>query len=170
MRCYRDIRYKVKENIEMYGEGDIFDEDNFDEYIHESWFFFPQTIHPRDFYVDDAAYGQTDIQYAQDCIRKEKISPVEFELRYLGQKPFDQKVVKSILAGSGGTDIAPKNENDRSIEQNEIVLYHYYHRITKRYMINVNEIDNIFVGRYLYDDGKLPFECAQHYSRLDRFW
>ena len=66
----------------MNGEGDIFDENNFDEYIHETWFFFPQNIHPRDFYIDDAAYGQNDVQYAQDCIRKEKISPAEFELRY----------------------------------------------------------------------------------------
>ena len=67
-------------------------------------------------------------------------------------------------------DIAPKNENDSSVDQEEFLVYHYYHRITKKYIINVDEKDNIFCGRYLYDDGKLPFESAQHYSRDDRFW
>lgn len=170
VRSYKDIRYKVKKDAEMNGEGDIFDENNFDEYIHETWFFFPQNIHPRDFYIDDAAYWQNDVQYAQDCIRKEKISPAEFELRYKGVKPFDQKEVEAILSGSGWVDLAPKNENDRSINQDELIIYHYYHRLTKRYILNVNETHNIFVGRYLYDDGKLPFECAQHYTRTDRFW
>lgn len=48
-------------------------------------------------------------------------------------------------------------------------VYHYYHRVTKKYIINVDEIDDIFIGRYFYDDGKLPFESAQHYTRDDRF-
>jgi hypothetical protein len=170
MRSYKDIRFTIKKDIIPTGEGDLYNEDNFDETTFETWFFHPQAIHPRDFYIDDAAYGQPDVQYAQDCIRKEKVSRVDFEMRYLGNPAFDQEAVKKILAWWGGLDIYPKNENDRSIDQNEFIIYHYYHRVTKKYIINVDEREIIFNGRYLYNDGKLPFESAQHYSKNDRFW
>lgn len=88
MRSYKDLRYSLKENVEATGEGDLFNEDNFEAKEHETWFFFPQNIHPRDFYIDDAAYGQNDLQYAQDCIRKEKVSRIDFELRYSKNKAF----------------------------------------------------------------------------------
>jgi len=170
MRSYKDLRFSLKKDIVPTGEGDLFNEDNFDKIEHETWFFFPQAIHPRDFYIDDNAYGQNDVQYAQDCIRKEKVSRIEFEIRYKDNKAFNQESITKILQGWGWMDIAPKNENDRSVDQGEFIVYHYYHRITKKYIINVDEKENIFAGRYLYDDGKLPFESAQHYSRDDRFW
>lgn len=168
MRAYKDLRYRLKKDVEIVGEGDLLNEQNLEEYTHETWFFFPQSIHPRDFYVDDAAYGQNDIQYAQDCIRKEKLSRVEFEIRYGTNDAFMN--IDQVLGTIGGTDIMPKNENDRSLEQTEYIVYHYYHRILKKYIINVNEEYNIFEGKYLYDDGKLPFGCCQHYTRNDRFW
>jgi len=170
MRSYKDLRYKIKEGKDISGEGDLLNEDNMEEYTHETWFFFPQSIHPRDFYIDDAAYGQNDIQYAQDCIRKEKLSRVELELRYSKNKAFDQVALKRVLSGEGGIDLTPKNENDVSVDQNEYVVYHYYHRILKKYLICIDEKELIYDGRYLYDDGKLPFACAQHYTRNDRFW
>jgi hypothetical protein len=101
MRSYKDLRYKIKEGKDISGEGDLLNEENMEEYTHETWFFFPQSIHPRDFYIDDAAYGQNDIQYAQDCIRKEKLSRVELELRYSENKAFDQVALKRVLSGEG---------------------------------------------------------------------
>ena len=105
------------------------------------------------------------MQKAQDCIRKEKISRFDFELRYGNNKSF--KNVDKVIAG---IDLKPKNVNDKSIDQTEIMLYHYFHRATKKYIINANEMENIYEGRYLYNDGKLPFVNIQHYLRDDRFW
>lgn len=168
MRSYKDLRFTLKEGADVTGEGELFNEDNFEQKEHETWFFFPQNIHPRDFYIDDAAYGQNDLQYAQDCIRKEKVSRIDFELRYKDNKAFIN--IQSALGEEGGADMMPKNENDKSIDQSEYILHHYYHRVTKKYIIIVNEKHIIFEGRYLYEDGKLPFVSAQHYSRDDRFW
>lgn len=111
IRCYTDLRYNAKKGVEFQDESSLFDEKNYDEMEHETWFFFPQSIHPRDFYIDDESVGQIDIQYAQDCIRKERVSKIDLELRYLNKSAFDQKAVKMALGRIGGTDPSPTNEN-----------------------------------------------------------
>ena len=67
------------------------------------------------------------------------------------------------------TDQDEKNKESWSIDQREIVLFHYFHRITKKYMIIANEEELLFNGLYLYDDGKLPFVNTQHYTNINRF-
>ena len=50
--------------------------------------FVPKSIHVKDFYIDDAAVGQPDVQIADDCIMKEKISMMEFQVKYGDSKVF----------------------------------------------------------------------------------
>ena len=165
IRVFKDFRYQVKEWSEIVSNEDLQNENNFEEVEYSTWQFFPKDIHCKDFYIDDNNYGNPDIQKAQDCIYKEKISRFDFEMRYKDNPNFQDvdKVIASI-------DMKPKNQNDSSIDRTEIILYHYFHRGTKKYIINANEMQDIFEGRYLYDDGKLPFVNIQHYYRDDRFW
>lgn len=165
IRNYKDFRYEVKKDAEITNTSDVLNESNFNEVLHETWFFFPESIHPKDFYIDDAAYWQNDVQQAQDCIRKQKLSRFDFEIQYGDNEAF--KNVKEVIAW---IDLKPKNENDQSVDFEEIILYHYYHKSTKKYIINANETTDIYEWRYLYNDGKLPFENIQHYTREDRFW
>ena len=164
-RNYRDIRYKVKEWSSIEQDTDLLMEKNFEKIMNETWFFFPKAIHPKDFFIDDNAYGQPDVQYADDCIYKEKVTATEFNNRYAKSSAFinQEKVVY-------WQDINPKNRDDKAIDVRHVVLYHYFHRTTKKYVIFANESTIIYNGLYLYNDGKLPFVNVQHYSNSNRFW
>lgn len=164
-RNYKDLRYQVKEDAEIQSNTDLLEAKNFNEIINETWFFFPKSIHPKDFFIDDNAYGQPDVQYAEDCIYKEKITATEYNSRYGKNKAF-----KNAENVTYWQDINPKNKDDQAIDVRHVVLYHYFHRVTKKYLIMANETTIIYNGLYLYNDGKLPFVNVQHYSNSDRFW
>lgn len=165
IRSYKDYRFKVKEDAEIQSWTDLLNENNFDKITNETWFFFPKSIHPKDFYPDDACYWQTDIQNARDCVFKEKVSFLEFEMRY-----WDNKAFMNIDRVIAWVDPDPKNLNDTSVSQDEIILYHFFDRITKKYLIVANEDVLIYNGLYLYDDGKLPFTMVQHYTNNNCIW
>lgn len=164
-RNYKDYRYSLKKDAEIQGDTDLLDKKNFEKIMNETWFFFPKAIHPKDFFIDDNAYGQPDVQYADDCIYKERITATEFNNRYAKNKAFINQENVTYWA-----DINPKNKDDRAIDVRHVVLYHYFHRITKKYLIMANETTIIYNGLYLYNDGKLPFVNVQHYSNCNRFW
>lgn len=165
IRMYKDYRYAAKEDAEITEESDVLNPRNFDKIEHKTWFLFPKSIHVKDFYIDDAAVGQPDVQIADDCIMKEKISMMEFQVKY-----GDSKVFKNLDLVVPYVDWQPKNKDDNTVDLRQIIVYHYFHRITKKYMIVVNETAVIYNGIYLYDDGKLPFVNVQHYSNINRFW
>jgi len=165
IRSYKDYRFKVKEDAMIQSWTDLLDEKNFDKITNETWFFFPKSIHPKDFYPDDACYWQTDIQNARDCVMKEKISFLEFEMRY-----WDNKAFINIDRVMSWVDESPKNLNDTSVSQDEIILYHFFDRITKKYLIVVNEEVLIYNWLYLYNDWKLPFTIVQHYTNNNCIW
>jgi len=165
IRQYKDFRYQTKPDVDLQDWTDILNKNNFDKITNETWFFHPKAIHPKDFFFDDAWYGQPDVQYWADCIYKEKISALEFEMRYK-----DNKAMKNIDLVTYWVDPLPKNENDNAVDLRQVVLYHYFHRFTKKYLIVANETQIIFNGLYLYNDWKLPFENIQHFSNVNRFW
>ena len=167
MRSYKDVRHVVKEDVELQGGTDLLNENNFDEVINETWMFFPKNVHVMDFYLDDAAIGNPDIQYAEDCIMKEKVSFKEFELMFWDNNAIDKEVYRTITTG---TDDSEKNIHSQSIHQEEIVLYYYFNRVTKSYYIVANEDKMLYQGIYLYDDGKLPFTSAQHFPNDNCFY
>ena len=165
IRSYKDYRFNVKEDAIIQSWTDLLDEKNFNKITNETWFFFPKSIHPKDFYPDDACYWQTDIQNARDCVMKEKISFLEFEMRY-----WDNKAFINIDRVMSWIDESPKNLNDTSESQDEIILYHFFDRITKKYLIVVNEDVLIYNWLYLYNDWKLPFTMVQHYTNNNCIW
>jgi len=56
------------------------------------------------------------------------------------------------------------------VSDDEINIHHYFHRVYKTWLTFVNETDMIFKGKYLYDDGKLPFEMIQHETDINCIW
>jgi hypothetical protein len=72
---------------------------------------------------------------------KEKITLTEMELRYKGKKSIDQKELDLVTYR---VDPEPKNKKDQSINQYEVIVYHYYNKTTKTYIININESHNIY--------------------------
>jgi hypothetical protein len=115
--------------------------------MNSTWFFFPKAIHPKDFFIDDNAYGQPDVQYADDCVYKERITAIEFNNRYSKNKAFINTDLVTYW-----NDINPKNKDDRSIDTRHVIIYHYFHRFLKKYVIVANEAVIIYNGLYLYDD------------------
>ena len=163
IRKYIDYRYDIKEDADINWNEDLLSEKNFEEKENITWFFHPKAIHPRDFYVDDNAYGSPDMQKAEDCIYKEKLTATELELRYWRDKTFNIDGVWYYI------DPEPKNKNDEWVSNRSILLYHYFNRITKTYLIVANRKHIIYSGKYLYNDGKLPFDNIQHYTNENRF-
>jgi hypothetical protein len=97
---------------------------------------------------------------------KEKVTATELQTRYKDNKNIDQEELAKV---SYWVDQDEQNKESQSIEEREIVLFHYFHRITKKYMIVANEDNVLFNGLFLYDDGKLPFVNTQHYTNVNRF-
>lgn len=44
-----------------------------------------------------------------------------------------------------------------------MVLYHYFNKVTKDYIIVVNRSALLYEGKMTYRHGKLPFDVCQHY-------
>jgi hypothetical protein len=44
-----------------------------------------------------------------------------------------------------------------------MILYHYYNRTTKDYIIVINRQEVLYEGKIVYKNGKLPFDMCQHY-------
>ena len=167
IRNHKEFRQKLKEDEEIQPGTDLLNPWNFDEYEHESWYFFPKSIHPQDFWIDDNALGQPDVQYAQDAIMKERIKMVDLHLRYKWMPSIDQD---NLDRTDYWVDPEPKNQQDRSIDHEEVILYHYFNRVTKTYMIVANEEYVLYNGYYFYEDGKLPFVNIQHYYDPNSFY
>ena len=158
-----DFNYELKEDADIEWNENILDESNFEKVKNVTWEFFPHNTHVRDFYIDDGAYGDPDVQKAEDCIYKENLTATELELRYWEKKGFNIKDV------GYSTDPDPKNNNSTWTDSRTIVVYHYFHRISKKYLIVANRDHIIFNGRNLYNDWKLPFVNVQHYTNQNRF-
>lgn len=165
LRSYKDIRFKLKEDVEIQSWTDTLDKNKFDKVENETWFFFPKSIHPMDYYPDDKAYWQTDIQNAEDCIFKEKVTYSELKMRY-----GDNKAFKKLNEVTTWTDQAEKNDNSQSIQQDQIILHYYFHRIYKTMLVVANETTIMYNWIYLYNDWKLPFVMAQHYTNPNCIW
>jgi len=156
-----DYRFKQKEDIEP--NTDLLNKNNFEEYKHEEWYLFPKSIHNRDFWIDDNAYWQPSCQNALDCIMKESMKMVDLELRFKDKKNIDQKELAEVWYWIDA------NWNNNWITKDDIIIYHYYNRVTKTYMIVANEQHVLYNWYYFYDDWKLPFVNIQHYYDPNKF-
>lgn len=166
IRNKKSYKYKEKETVEP--NTNILDKNNFEEYIDEKRYFFPKAIHPKNFWIDEAAYWQDRVQLAHDCIYKEKIKLIDLELMFDWNKYINKEILNQITSE---IDQNPENiEKSENISEDECILYHYFNKVTKTYLIVANWDKLLYEWYYFYEDWKLPFESIQHYSDKNSFW
>lgn len=156
IREYKDTRYEIKESIDINNIDNITDITNLkncNKIENSTWLFFPKAIHPLDFYIDEKACHQSDLQQAEDVIWREAISVYDFIIRYWNEKNENIK-----------NKISSLNDNDK------IILYHYINAKTKIFLTVVNNDFIIKDTILLNQDWKIPFTLAQHYTGKDRIW
>ena len=110
------------------------------------------------FLFDDRAIRQSDFARAEDCIMLEFISKEELEIRYKGNKHFDQEAIEQAVETQ-----VEESEYGIQTRDPQVTLYHYYNRRTMEYCIMINKNALICAGDLPYPDGELPFVVTQHY-------
>lgn len=120
--------------------------------------FTPKNVPIRMFLFDDRAMRQSDFSRVQDCFMLEFLTKEELELRYGDNKYFDKKQIEQAVP-------IQIEEWEYGIQTAlpMIVLYHYFNKNTKQYVILLNKTETFFEWRLLYPDGGLPFVFCQHY-------
>lgn len=136
-----------------------FSQPNLNELHIEKWFFMPKNMNIRHLYIDDRALWQPDFKKAEDCVSVELHTEDEFRELYSRIPWVDQDAVK----------IAQPITSEDSVRwgmswvTGHIVVYKYYNKVTKDYVIFANKKDELYSGKLLYKFGWLPFDLCQHY-------
>lgn len=162
IRDFTHFDYIPKKDIE--DNTDIFNEKNFDKIKKNKWLFFPQKIDIRNFWIDENALGQKNIQEADDCIMKETMSATEFYLKFSNKPNINQELLKEVKYSNDS------QSSDGMYQKNRVSIYYYFNRLMRKFIIVVNEKYVIYNGIFLYDDGKLPFVNFQYYTKDNKFY
>lgn len=160
LRSERYLTYQFKEWVEI-TEDILQDRKAMEEVFIKNWLFYPKAIHPKDFYIDNWAYSTPNFSNANDCIWKEKLSLVDFENRFKNKKWIDKDVYDVII---WWTDPNPINRYDNTKSEDYVLLYHYHDKVKQNYIILVNEDYILYRWYNFYNDWKLPFVLAQHFT------
>lgn len=153
----------VKELIEPTEIEDViwawfYDTKQYKDSIRVKYFMTPMSLSVKDLLIDDRNLRQPDFDKCEDCVMIERLSPDSFRQRYEGNKLFDQEVVKSSQPIQSEQSEAGKNPS-----RGQIILYHYFNKVTKDYGINVNKNWCLYEWILFYEHGKLPFSVSQCY-------
>lgn len=137
--------------------GDGFFSAKFIEKKVENYFFTPQNVPIRQFLIDDRYVYQNDFTKAEDCIMIETLSKEAFQGKYENMPNINKKAL----------DAVPITEDNPAYgipaPKGMIIIYHYYNRTTKDYIIAINRQYLLYEGKMMYKHGKLPFDVCQHY-------
>lgn len=150
------VQELAKDDIEAQIWNGFFNK-KYNEVKKENWFFSPQNVPLRSFFVDDRVLRQNNFQKAEDAVLLETLSKSQFVAKYWDVKQIDKKILNAIPVAEESPAYgipAPKGM---------IVLYHYYNKTTKDYIIVVNRQYVLYEGKMPYKNGKLPFDMCQHY-------
>lgn len=157
------MRFDV-EYVQEYAKDDIeaqigngFFNNKFNEVRKEIWQFSPQNVPIRSFLVDDRVIRQNNFKKAEDCILIETLSPSQAQAKYGDVKQVNKEALKA----------APMGEDSPAYgipsPKGMMVLYHYYNKTTKDYIIVINRKEILYEGKIVYANGELPFDMCQHY-------
>ena len=160
---FTGLRFDV-EYVQEYAKDDIeaqigngFFNNKFNEVRKEIRQFSPQNVPIRSFLVDDRVIRQNNFKKAEDCILIETLSPSQAQAKYGDVKQANKEALKS----------APMWEDSPAYgipsPKGMMVLYHYYNKTTKDYIIVINRKEILFEGKIVYANGELPFDMCQHY-------
>jgi len=158
----QQIKYRIKKDKikEINSAEDLENPANLEQYIVDGFDLFPKHIGIRNILVDEKALGQTNLHKAEDIIVEKIMSLDEMRLQRWENKSYGNldKVTED-------TPSDEKKSNKDVIAKNQVLVRFYYNIITKDYVVYVSS-DNVILHRskMLFDHGKFPMECSQHYS------
>lgn len=157
------LRFDV-EYVQEYAKDDIeaqigngFFNNKFNEVRKEIRQFSPQNVPIRSFLVDDRVIRQNNFKKAEDCILIETLSPSQAQAKYGDVKQVNKKALETAPMGEDSPTYwipSPKGM---------MVLYHYYNKTTKDYIIVINRKEILYEGKIVYANWELPFDMCQHY-------
>lgn len=148
--------YKEKEHKSTYDA--FFDTKQADDNVKINRSFTPKNIPIRMFLFDERALRQSDFSKCEDCVMIETLSRDSLVQRYWDNKYFDKEQLEQV-------EETQLEVSEYGIEstQPKVVLYHYFNQLTKEYAVIANKKEELFCGKMMYPDGKLPFTLCQHY-------
>lgn len=136
---------------------DWFFSKKYQEERRENRYFTPQNIPLRSFRIDDRVLYQSSFKKAEDCILIETLSQTQAKAKYWDIKEVDKEVL----------ELPPVSDDSPAYwvpsAKWMMVLYHYYNKITKDYIIVVNRTWLLYEGKIVYKNWQLPFDVCQHY-------
>ncbi len=100
---FTGIRFQV-EYIPQYTEQDVdenvigngFFSNKFDQKRKENWFFTPQNVPIRSFFIDDRKIYQNDFSQIEDCVMLETLTPSQFFAKYKGVPGFKEETMNQV--------------------------------------------------------------------------
>lgn len=156
-------RDEVKLDVQV-GNG-YFNNKGKKKVYNEKWYFMPQNVPLASFYVDDNAMQQPDFARAVDCIMCEFGDKEDLIAKYKNVPWVDKDALESLMPTATG-----ETEYGQDVKHGQIVLYHYFNRITKDWYIVGNEKAVIYETMYEFDCEWLPFVLCQHHPRNNKLY
>jgi hypothetical protein len=122
--------YELNEQTEVSDDigSVIYDTEKYTKNKRVKYFMTPKAISPKDLLIDDRNLRQSDFDKAEDCVMIERLAPDTFNKRYEGNNLFDQAVV-----AAASPIQSEQTETGKNPTRGQIILYHYYNRVTKDY-------------------------------------
>ena len=153
-----DIVPTYKEKEEKNTVDAFWDQKQMVEETRTEWKFTPKNVPIRMFLMDDRAMWQSNFDRVQDCIQLEFLTKEELDQRYWDNKHFNKAELEEVVPS-----MIEEWEYGIQTRQPMVVLYHYFNKQDKSYVIVANKQNVLFDGKMIYPDGKLPFDVCQHY-------
>lgn len=123
----------------------------------------------RKFWADEKALT---IEDAMDCVYQEDLSVEDLRMRYL--KDWDDKKSIKWFNYVPSVWVSHNEMSDYkswdSLSDRNVVLRHYYNKLTWKYIILANKTRPIYVGKMTMKHWELPFTVTQEYQRTDSLY
>ena len=131
----------------------------------EKWYFMPQDVPANAFYIDDGAMEQPDFERAVDCIMCEFGDKDDIVAKYKEVPWVDVKALEALQPRSSW-----ESEYWQDVKHWQIVLYHYFNKVTRDWFIVGNEEAIIYETYYEFACDGLPFVVCQHHPRNNKMY
>lgn len=164
-----NMRTKVKrkevEVRDQIGSG-IFDKSSKERVYHEVWEFLPKNLSVYNVMLDDNALYQNDQSKIEDCVIIESGSKEKIMQRWANVPWINRKALESL------EEIDRDDSWDYGITTPrwKVILYHYFNKITRDWIIIGNKSEIIYNDLYDYECEGLPVEITQHHPKTDSIY
>lgn len=157
--------YKLKDETDV-DTKNILRSQDYDEYKEYTYEFTGKNVPLREFWIDENAIQQPNLQEAEKCIMKETMSLEKFKLEYWHDDIF--RGVDEI--DEWESDVDPAYWEDKNTIEEEVIIHKYFNKTTKDFWIIANRRKVLFAGKMFNKNWELPFVSKQHYTNYKSFY